>query len=130
MLRVEMHDSSNAFIIRLEGRFTGEGAEHVRTLVTRCHTEMRLVVDLTEVTFVDAVGEEVLSFLKRVEAEFVADTAYTFDVCERLHLPLARKRLSMKKVSGSSYGQEHRAFPNSLRSESSCISQQPSVQRE
>ena len=130
MLLVEMHDSNNAFIIRLEGRFTRAGADHVRTLVTRCHTEMRLVVDLTEVTFVDAVGEEVLSFLKRLGAEFVADTAYTFDVCERLHLPLARKRPSMKKVSGGSNGQEHHAIPDSTRPESSCIPQQPSVQQE
>jgi len=94
MLRVEMHDSVNAFIMRLEGRFTGHGADHVRTLVARCHTEMRLVVDLSEVTFIDAVGEEVLSFLKRLGAEFVADTSYTLDVCERLHLPLARKSTS------------------------------------
>ncbi|HXZ30733.1 MAG TPA: hypothetical protein VEH30_00510 [Terriglobales bacterium] len=130
MLRVEMHDSSNAFIISLEGRFTGEGAEHVRTLVTRCHTEIRLVVDLTEVTFIDAVGEEVLSFLKRLGAEFVADTAYTLDVCERLHLPPARKRISMKKVSGGSDVQKHRAIPDSTRPHSSCISQRPSAQQE
>ena len=130
MLLVEMHDSSNAFIIRLEGRFTREGAEHVRTLVTRCHTEMRLVVDLTEVTFVDAVGEEVLSFLRRLGAEFVADTAYTLDVCERLHLPLARKRPSKTQVSRGAGGQEHHAIPDSLRSESSCMRQQPSIQQE
>jgi len=128
MLLVEMHNSSNAFIIRLEGRFTGEGAEHVRTLATRFHGEKTLVIDLTEGTFVDAVGEEVLSFLKRLGAEFLADTAYTLDVCERLHLPLARKRLSMKKVSGASDGQEHRAISDSTRP--SCIPQQPCVQQE
>ena len=128
MLLVEMNNSSNAFIIRLEGRFTGEGAEHVRTLATRFHGEKRLVIDLTEVTFVDAVGEEVLSFLKRLAAEFVADTAYTIDVCERLHLPPARKRISKTQVSGASDGQEHRAIPDSTRP--SCIPQQPCVQQE
>ena len=128
MLLVEMNNSSNAFIIRLEGRFTGEGAEHVRTLATRFHGEKRLVIDLTEVTFVDAVGEEVLSFLKRLGAEFVADTAYTLDVCERLHLPPARKRVSKTQVSGGSDGQEHRAIPDSTRP--SCIPQQACVQQE
>jgi hypothetical protein len=90
MLRVEMHDSINALIFRLEGRFTGEGAEHVRTLVTRCHIIMRLVVDLTEVTFIDSVGESVLSFFGRLGAELIAQTSYSLDVCERLNLRLAR----------------------------------------
>jgi hypothetical protein len=30
----------------------------------------------------------VLSFLKRFGAQFLAETAYSLDVCERLHLPL------------------------------------------
>ena len=96
MLRVEMHDSVNASIIRVEGRLTKETADHLRTLGTRCNTETRLVVDLTELMFVDAVGEDVLSFFKRLGAEFVAETSYPLDVCERLHLPLARKHLSRR----------------------------------
>jgi anti-anti-sigma regulatory factor len=89
MLRVETQESGDALIFRLEGRFTGEGAEHVRTLVTRCDNEVRLVIDLTEILFIDALGEGVLSFLKRLGAQFVADTSYSRDVCERLRLPLA-----------------------------------------
>ena len=58
--------------------------------MTRCHNGAGLVVDLTEITFIDAVGEEVLSFLGSFGAEFVATTSYTLDVCERLQLPLAR----------------------------------------
>jgi anti-anti-sigma regulatory factor len=88
MLRVETQESVDALIFRLEGRFTGEGAEHVRTLVARSDNEMRLVIDLTEVLFIDALGEAVLSFLKRLGAQFVAETSYSRDVCERLHLPL------------------------------------------
>ena len=130
MLRVEMRDSINTFILRLEGRLTGEDAEHVRILVMRCHNEWRLIVDLTEVMFVDAVGEEVLSFLRRFGAEFVADTAYTLDVCERLHLPLARKRVSKAQVSNGSDGQEHHAISDSTNAGSSCIPQQPSVHQE
>src|SRR5208337_3038530 len=88
MLRVGTEESVDALIFRLEGRFTGEGAEHVRTLVTRCDNEMRLVIDLTEVLFIDTLGEGVLSFLKRLGAQFVAETSYSRDICERLHLPL------------------------------------------
>jgi hypothetical protein len=48
------------------------------------------VVDLTGVAFIDSVGEAALSFFGRLGAKFVAEDAYTLNVCERLHLPLAR----------------------------------------
>jgi hypothetical protein len=90
MLRVEMHNSANSLSLKLEGRFTGDDAESTRTLITRCREGMRLVVDLTDVIFIDSVGEEVLSFFGRSGAEFAASTSYTLDVCERLDLRLAR----------------------------------------
>ena len=90
MLRVEIFDSADTLSLRLEGRFTGEDAEQTRMLATRSRNGTRLIVDLTEVEFIDAVGEDVLSFLGRFGAEFVAPTSYTIDVCERLQLPLAR----------------------------------------
>jgi hypothetical protein len=98
MLRVDIHDSANAVSLKLEGRFTGKDAENTRTLMTRCHDGMTLIVDLTEVTFIDSVGEEVLSFLGRFGAEFVAQTSYTLDICERLHLrPAGDRELNAKK---------------------------------
>ena len=90
MLRVETQETDDALICRLEGRLTGEGAEQLRLMVTRCGSDSDLVVDLTEVMFIDAVGENVLSFIKKLGAEFVADTAYSLDICERLQLPLLR----------------------------------------
>jgi anti-anti-sigma regulatory factor len=93
MLRVELRDS----LLKLEGRLTGADAEHVRALMTRSYAGPRMVVDLTEVTFVDSVGEAVLSLLGRLGAEFMTETAYSFDVCERLQLPLARNGNSQKQ---------------------------------
>jgi anti-anti-sigma factor len=90
MIRAEMQDSEKALIVRLEGRFAGDDAEHVRMLVTRRNIEGQLVVDLTEVTFIDSVGEATLSFFSRLGAKFVAEDAYVLDVCKRLFLPLAR----------------------------------------
>ena len=89
MLRVETEQWADAQVFRLEGRLTGEGAEQVRTLLTRSLPEMKLVVDLTDLLYIDSVGEDVLSVLKRLGAEFVADNVYTLDICERLNLPLA-----------------------------------------
>ena len=102
MLRVEIHDSANSLSLKLEGRFTGNDAENTRTLMAHCHDGMTLVVDLTDVTFIDSVGEEVLWFFGRFGAQFVAQTSYTLDICERLHLRLAPGRASDANTSGAS----------------------------
>ncbi|MFY9732484.1 MAG: hypothetical protein WBQ04_23005 [Candidatus Acidiferrales bacterium] len=90
MLRVDIRDSANALSLKLEGRFTGNDAQNTCALMARCHDGMTLIVDLTEITFIDSVGEEVLSFFGQFGAEFVAETSYALDICERLHLRLAR----------------------------------------
>jgi hypothetical protein len=92
MLRVITSHTVDILTFKLEGRLTGERTEQVRTLVTRSNAEMRLIVDITELMFVDALGEEVLAFLKRLGATFLAQTAYSLDVCERLRLPLVPKQ--------------------------------------
>ncbi len=102
MLRVEIHESATSLTLKLEGRFTGYDAENTRTLITRCREGMRPVVDLTDVTFIDSVGEEVLSFFGRFGAEFAASTSYTLDVCERLRLRLARDGASDTNTSVAS----------------------------
>jgi hypothetical protein len=101
MLRIETHESSNTLNLRLEGRFTGDDARHIRTLMTRCHPGMRLVVDLTDVTYVDSVGETVLSFFRGLGAAFVAQTSYSLDICERLHLHLASSEASDSNKPGT-----------------------------
>jgi hypothetical protein len=95
MLRVEVHDSAETLTVRFEGRFAGDDAEHTRTLAARFAARRKLLVDLTEVVFIDAVGEEVLAFLGQLGGEFVSPNSYVLDVCERLNLRMA--------PNGSSY---------------------------
>ena len=90
MLRVEMQNSDKVLIVRLEGRLTGDDAEHARTLMTRSNTEKALLVDLTEVTYIDPAGEATLTFLSRLGAKFIAEDVYVVDVCKRLNLLQAR----------------------------------------
>jgi hypothetical protein len=90
MLRAEMQDSDKGLVIRLEGRFACEDAEHVRMLVTHRNIQNQLLVDLTGVTFIDSVGEAALSLFSRLGAKFIAQDVYLLDVCKRLDLPLAR----------------------------------------
>jgi hypothetical protein len=97
MFRVEVQHGTDALVMQMEGQLSGDYAEYTRTLVTRCNAGMRLVVDLTDVTFADSVGEDVLSLFGRVGAEFIADNAYSRDLCERLQLPLARTALPRRR---------------------------------
>jgi hypothetical protein len=112
MLRVEKEQIDGALICRLEGRFTGDGAEQVRLLVTRCDSKLDLVVDLTEVMFIDAVGEDVLLFVKKLGGQFVAETAYSRDVCERLQLPIVRNHKQKSQLAGNRGGNGHRPANN------------------
>jgi hypothetical protein len=94
MLRVEFQDHSGVTMIRMEGRFVGRFAEDARALILRSQFPSKLVIDLSEITFVDAVGEEALSLFGRIGMRFVANgNAYARDVCQRLRLPLSRKVL-------------------------------------
>ena len=95
MLRMEFHELANSVTMRMEGRFVGDFAEHARMLIARSKVPSSLVVDLSEVSFIDATGEGVLVWFKEVGVKFVADSAYSGDVCNRLQLPL---------VNGSSSG--------------------------
>jgi hypothetical protein len=88
MLRVEVHDASSTTWLRVEGRFVGAFAEDTKAMVVRCKLPSHLVVDLSELMFVDAEGEEVLLWLARIGAQFVANSFYSLDVCERLRLPI------------------------------------------
>jgi hypothetical protein len=112
MLRVEIRDSTDTLILRLEGRFTGDDAESTRTLTARFAVSAKLLVDLTEVVFIDAVGEEVLSFLGRFGAEFVAPNSYTLDVCERLNLPVAPNGSSHMNALGKAHINGDQSRPN------------------
>ena len=102
MLRVEVDDSVNTLSLRLQGRFVGKEAENTRALMTRYRAGMRLVVDVTEVTFIDAVGEDTLSFFSQFGAGFIAETSYSRYVCERLHLHVAVGEPSDGNTSGPS----------------------------
>ena len=86
--------------MRLYGRLTGEYAEQIRMLVTRCNPETRLVLDLTDLIFVDAAGEQALAFFGQQHGEFVAENLYAKSLCERLQLPIARGRRRRREVKG------------------------------
>jgi hypothetical protein len=91
MLRVEIYDVSKTMYLRVEGRFVSAYAEDLRGMVMRCKFPSRLVVDVSNVTFVDAGGEKVLLWLGRIGAQFVANSCYSLGICETLRLPTLKR---------------------------------------
>jgi hypothetical protein len=102
MLRVEVDDSANTLRLKLQGRLVGEEAKNTRSLMTRYRAGMKVVVDLTEVTFADAVGEDLLAFLAGFGADFIAETSYSRYICERLDLHVVWYETSDGITSSSS----------------------------
>ena len=91
MFRAEILWLANGPTLKMEGRLAGEWAEQARYLVTTDVVPKGLIVDLTEVSYVDSAGERLLSWLGSVGAVFVASGVYAPAVCERLGLSPMRR---------------------------------------
>jgi hypothetical protein len=91
MFRAEILWLTNGPTLKMEGRLCGDWAEQARCLVTADVVPKGLIVDLTEVSYVDSSGECLLSWLGSVGAVFVASGVYAPAVCERLGLSTVRK---------------------------------------
>jgi len=103
MFRAEILWMANGPTLKMEGRVVGEWAEQARFLVTTDVVPKGLIVDLTEVSYVDSAGERLLSWLGSVGAVFVASGVYAPAVCERLGLsPVRRIAERRKRRHGSS----------------------------
>ena len=95
MFRMEFKEAAKSLTVRIEGRFVGNFAEETRLLIARRKIPPRLMVDLSDMTFVDSMGEDTLTWMFEIGANFVAESSYSLDVCERLCLPLAKVNVSM-----------------------------------
>ena len=90
--------------MRMEGRFVNRFAEDARSLILRSGVPPRLVVNLSEVTFVDTVGEDVLLWLNQVGVQFIAKSFYSISLCERLHLRTTQKNASFRDLDSEEDG--------------------------
>src|SRR5208283_4216131 len=103
MFRAEIQWLASGPTLKLEGRLVADWAEQARCLVTKDVLPKGLIVDLTEVSYVDSVGEQLLKWLASVGAVFVAGSVYAFAVCDRLRLsPMQRIAERRKRQHGSS----------------------------
>jgi hypothetical protein len=86
MFRAELRWLANGLTLKMDGKLVGEWAEQAQRLITTEVVPKGLIVDLTEVCYVDSAGERLLTWLGRVGAVFVAGSVYAKAVCDRLGL--------------------------------------------
>lgn len=91
MFRAQIKELASGSILKMEGTLVGEWAREAKSLITNGPIPTGLVIDLTEVTYIDSVGEQVLAWFASVGASFRAKAVYAASVCERLELPLHGK---------------------------------------
>ena len=91
MFRAQISQLANGPTLKMEGSLVGQWAEEAKSLLTNGPVPKGLVVDLTDVSYVDSVGEKVLTWFASVGASFMAKAVYAASLCERLQLPVYRK---------------------------------------
>ena len=102
MFRAEIQWLASGPTLKLEGKLVADWAEQARCLVTKDVLPEGLIVDLTEVSYVDSVGEQFLKWLASVGAVFIAGSVYAFAVCDRLRLsPMQRITERRKRRHGN-----------------------------
>lgn len=91
MFRAQINQMADGPILKMEGCLVAEWAKEAKSLMTSGHVPKGLIVDITDVSHVDSVGEQVLAWLASIGASFIAGGVYAASVCERLQLPFYGK---------------------------------------
>ena len=86
MFRAEIQWLADGPTLKMAGKLVGEWAEEARSLVTTDVVPKGLIVDLTDVSYIDSAGQRLLIWLGSVGAVFAATNVYAAALCERLSL--------------------------------------------
>jgi hypothetical protein len=105
MFRAEILWLASGPTLKLEGKLVADWAEQARSLVTKDLLPKGLLVDLTEVSYVDSAGEQLLNWLASAGAVFIAGSVYAFSVCDRLRLPLMQRIAERRQRQHGSSGE-------------------------
>lgn len=102
MIRAEIQWVARGPTLRLQGELVANGAEQPKCLVTTHLLPKGLIVDLTKVSYIDSVGEQLLKWLASVGALFVAGNVDAIAVCDRPGLsPMQRISERRKRRLGN-----------------------------
>jgi hypothetical protein len=102
MFRAEIQWLASGPTLKLERKLVADWAEQARCLITKDVLPKGLIVDLTEVSYIDSAGEQLLKWLASVGALFDAGSVYAIAVCDRLGLsPMQRISERRKRRHGN-----------------------------
>ena len=89
MFRAHITELPGGSTLKLEGRMVGHWANEAKALLSK-HDQVPkgLIVDLSDVSYIDTLGEQVLLWFASIGALFKSRSLYPALVCERLQLPL------------------------------------------
>lgn len=85
MVRAQFHQTNDQLPLKREGRLVSAWAVQVKSLVSGRFVPNGLLVHLSDVKYVDPVGEQLLPWLSDSQPR---ETCHARDICERLHLTL------------------------------------------
>ena len=105
MFRAEILWLASGPTLKLEGRLVADWAEQAGCLVTKDVLPKDLIVDLTELSYIDSRGEQFLKWLASVGAVFTAGSVYAFAICDRLRLPPMRRITERRKARPATSGE-------------------------
>jgi hypothetical protein len=97
MFRAQITQMADLPTLKLEGCLVAEWANEAKSLVTNGPILKGLIVDITDVSHIDSVGEQVLAWLASIGASFMAKGVYAASVCERLKLPFYRRPIRSRE---------------------------------
>jgi hypothetical protein len=88
MFGTEILDAANGPTLKMRDRLVVGWAEQAKALITTCSVRKGLAIDLTDVSYTDSVGEQVLSWFKSIGAASEAEASYPLASATGLALPL------------------------------------------
>ena len=97
MIRAEIQWLASGPTLKLQGELVADWAEQAKRLVTTDLLPKGLIVDLSKVSYIDSVGEQLLKWLASVGALFVAGNVHAIAVCDRLGLS-PMQRISERRI--------------------------------
>jgi hypothetical protein len=101
MLRITVVDDPSEEKWILQGQLTGEFCSELisnwRASVERCAERLR-VVDLSEITWIDKSGEEVLLKMIREHAKFIVTGLYTSHLVEELQARVLHEKATANQA--------------------------------
>lgn len=110
MLKITLHDSAKTFRLELEGKLAGPWVREVELCWQTAESSIQdkdLIIDMREVTFVDASGEALLKDLHKAGAQFVAKTP----LIRELIFDITGKREQTEENSANVSPLIHRLLP-------------------